>query len=144
MLRTMTTASRTFDPSTGLALPGLSTLTGPVARGLLAAPFLVFGLMHFPGASQMAAAVPSWLPGGVAWVYITGIALVAGGIGLFMRRWVVPAALSLAALMGVFVLTVHLPALFDEATRQMGMMGALKDLGLAGGLLVLAAAARRG
>jgi putative oxidoreductase len=138
MFHRMTTASSIAAHSAFDSLPGFSALTGPVARGLLALPFLISGAMHFPGAEQMAAIVPGWLPGGVFWVYLTGVALVAGAIGLFSRRWAVPAALGLAALMGTFALTVHLPAMFEEATRQMGMVGFMKDLGLAGGLLILA------
>jgi putative oxidoreductase len=132
----MTTA--THSAETPVALPGLSVLSGPVARGLLAFPFVVSGALHFAAGSHMAAAVPSWVPGGVLWVYLTGLFLLAGGVGLWTRRLAVPAAVALAALMLVFALTVHLPAMGNEATQQMAMVGFFKDLGLAGGLLAFA------
>jgi putative oxidoreductase len=132
----MTTATHSAHPP--VALPGLSVLTGPVARGLLAFPFVVSGAMHFVAGSHMAAAVPSWVPGGVLWVYLTGVFLLAGGLGMWTRRLAVPAAVALAALMLVFALTVHLPAMGNEATQQMAMVGFFKDLGLAGGLLAFA------
>jgi uncharacterized membrane protein len=134
----MTTATTTTPVS--VSFSGLSIVTGPIARGLLALPFIVSGAMHFVAGAQMAAIVPSWLPGGVLWVYLTGLALVAGGVGLWTRRLAMPAALGLAALMVVFALTVHLPLLGNEAMRQMAMVGFLKDLGLAGGLLAFAGA----
>src|SRR6187401_1093187 len=88
---TMTTATSTLPSA--IAFPGLSVLTGPVARGLFGLPFVLFGAMHFAAGSAMASAVPSWVPGGgTLWVYLTGIALVAGGIGLWTRRFAVPAA----------------------------------------------------
>jgi putative oxidoreductase len=125
--------STPWTSSRAAALP-----LGHIARGLLSLPFLVFGALHFVAGAAMAGAVPGWLPGGVAWVYLTGAALVAGAVGLHLRRFVVPAAIGLAALMVVFAFTVHLPAMADEATRQLGMMGLLKDLGLAGGALAVA------
>lgn len=132
----MTTATHSAHPP--LALPGLSVLTGPVARGLLAFPFLVSGAMHFAAGAQMAGAVPSWVPGGVIWVYLTGAFLLAGGLGMWTKRLAVPAAVGLAALMLVFAFTVHVPAMANEAMQQFAMAGFLKDLGLAGGLLAFA------
>lgn len=104
-----------------------------VARGLFALPFIVFGLFHFTGAEHMAGMVP--VPGGVFWVYFTGAALIAGGLGILtniLGRW---AALGLAALMATFALTVHLPGLGDPTTGQLSLMSLLKDTSLAGGAL---------
>ncbi len=107
-------------------------------RILLAIPFFLFGLMHFAFGANMAGMVPAWLPGGVFWVYATGAALVAGAIGMTSGKLGYWAALGLAALMAVFVVTVHLPGLGNPETQQMAMAGALKDLGLAGGALIQA------
>jgi uncharacterized membrane protein len=137
----MTTATTTASNS--FALPGLSALTGPVARALFSLPFVVSGAMHFVAGAQMAGAVPSWVPGGVLWVYLTGAALLAGGIGLWTKRLAAPAALGLALLMIVFALTVHLPLMGDAAMGQFAMAGFLKDVGLAGGLLAFAGAHTR-
>jgi putative oxidoreductase len=104
-----------------------------VARALFGLPFVVFGLFHFAGAEHMAGMVP--VPGGVFWVYFTGVALIAGGLGILtniLGRW---AALGLAALMGLFALTVHLPALGDPAMGQMATISLLKDTALAGASL---------
>ena len=106
------------------------------ARGLFALPFAIFGLGHFTGADAMAAMVP--VPGGLFWVYFTGVALLAGSAGILtgiLGKW---AAYGLAALMVLFALTVQLPALGDPNMGQLAMMGMLKDLSLAGGALAFA------
>ena len=98
-----------------------------LGRILLGIPFLVFGMMHFPGADQMAGMVPAWIPGGVFWVYFTGVANIAAGV-----------AFITALMMIVFILAIHLPGMSNPATAQMSMMSILKDLGLAGGALLMA------
>lgn len=134
----MTTATHSLSHDS-LRFPGLAALTGPVARALLGIPFLLFGAMHFVGGEAMAAFVPSWVPGGgLFWVYATGVALMAGGAGLWTKKLAVPAALGLALLMVTFAVTVHLPLLGDEAMGKLAMVGFLKDLALAGGLLAFA------
>jgi uncharacterized membrane protein YphA (DoxX/SURF4 family) len=120
----------------GLGPKAEAVLTTKVARALFALPFVVFGFFHFVGADAMAAAVP--VPGGVFWVYLTGAALIAGGIGVLtgiLGRW---AAYGLALLVGTFALTVHLPMLGDPAMQQMATAGFLKDTALAGAALAFA------
>jgi putative oxidoreductase len=41
---------------------------------LLAIPMAIFGLFHFISGPAMAGMVPEVIPGGVLWVYLTGIA----------------------------------------------------------------------
>lgn len=64
----------------------MQMLTSTVARILFALPFLVFGLMHFVGADSMAGMVP--VPGGVFWVYLTGVAMVAAAVAIISARMV--------------------------------------------------------
>ncbi|MBU3742634.1 MAG: DoxX family membrane protein [Candidatus Kapabacteria bacterium] len=110
-----------------------------LGRIFLAIPFLVFGILHLMGADQMAGMVPKWVPGGVFWVYFTGIAEIAAG-GAFLTGKKVKLAGQLAALLVlVYVLTIHLPGMMgatDAAAGQMSMMALLKDLGLVGGALL--------
>ena len=108
-------------------------------RILVALPALVFGVFHFGGADKMAGMVP--VTGGVFWVYFTGIALIAGAIGIFVKKFSTLAAFLLGVLFLVFALTIHLPGLgaADAGMQQMSMMNLLKDLGMAGGAWALAA-----
>jgi putative oxidoreductase len=107
-----------------------------IGRYLFTLPFAIFGLMHLMNASDMAGMVPSFVPGGVLWVYLTGLALLAASVSFIIQKKVYLAALLTAALMFVFVLTIHLPGLIGGNMMSMG--GILKDLGLAGGALLLA------
>ena len=108
-----------------------------IGRYVFAVPFAIFGLMHLASANDMAGLVPGWLPGGVLWVYLTGLALLAAMVSILTKRKLYLAGLLLAALMLVFVLTIHLPGVL--AGNMMAMGGLLKDTGLAGAALMLAA-----
>lgn len=107
-----------------------------VGRYLFALPFGIFGLMHLMSANDMAVMVPAYVPGGVIWVYLTGIALIAAAVSFIIQKKVFLAAILTAVLMLVFVLTIHLPGLIGG--NMMAMASVLKDLGLAGGALLLA------
>ncbi len=106
-----------------------------VGRIVFAIPFAVFGMMHFMMPTNMAGMVPSWVPGGVFQVYLIGLALITATISLITKKYIHLAALLLAVLMFVFVLTVHLPTLMGG--NQMAMGSLLKDMSLAGGALLI-------
>ncbi|MGE0566428.1 MAG: DoxX family protein [Bacteroidia bacterium] len=116
----------------------MKTLTTTVARILFAIPMLIFGMMHFMNAGMMAGMVP--LPGGVFWVYLTGLGLVAAAISIFIQKYTKIACLLLAVMLMMFVLTIHLPGVIsgDPAKMQMAMPNMLKDMALAGAALLLA------
>jgi uncharacterized membrane protein len=69
-----------------------------------------FGVNHFVNGTGMAKMVPSFLPGGVIWVYITGAALLAAAISFLINKQTRLAGLLLAVFLLLIVLTVHLPA----------------------------------
>ncbi len=116
----------------------MDILTGIVARIIYCSPFIVFGLMHFINAGQMSMVVPGWLPGGVFWVYITGAVMIVAAAGVITGRQGFLASLVLAAMLLIFILTIHIPGLMNPETMQMAMNGLFKDAGLMGGALVLA------
>lgn len=108
-----------------------------IGRYLFALPFGVFGLFHFMNAGGMAGIVPSWLPGGVFWVYLTGAAHLAACVSLLIEKKTRLACLLLGVMLLVFVLTVHLPGVM-VGQMQPGMTNLLKDLALAGGAWYIA------
>ena len=116
----------------------MQALTTTVARILYALPFGIFGLMHFMAGSEMAGYIPSWLPGGVFWVYLTGLALLAACVSIIIQKEARLASLLLALMLGIFVLTLHIPGLMNEATMQMSMSQLLKDVALMGAALTYA------
>ena len=83
----------------------------------------------------MAGFIPSWLPGGVFWVYLTGIVLILASVSLIIQKQVKWAALGLAAFLALTILTIWLPGLSNEAMRQTAMTGILKDLARLGASL---------
>jgi uncharacterized membrane protein len=105
-------------------------------RIVFAIPFAMFGMMHLIMANNFVGMVPSWVPGGVFWVYVTGIALMAAAISIISKKQIYLASILLTVLLGVFVMTIHLPAVFGG--DQMAMGSLLKDMSLAGGALLIA------
>ncbi len=111
-----------------------------IGKIFLAIPFIVFGALHFMGADQMAGLVPTWVPGGVLWVYLTGAAQIAAGVAFITGKQAKLAGQLSALLMLIYILTVHLSGFMgaDAAQSQMSLMSILKDFGLAGGSLLMA------
>lgn len=110
-----------------------------VGRILFALPFLIFGLFHFTGADSMAGMVPSWLPGGVLWIYLTGIGLVAAPIAVLTGKKAALACQLLAVMLIAFVLTVHVPGFMAGGEGALlSLIGILKDTSMAGGALLMA------
>ena len=100
-----------------------------------------FGLNHFLNGTGMQKMVPSFLPGGVAWVYITGACLILAAIAFLVNKQVKLAGLLLALFLLLIVLTVHLPAVLnapDIDSRRFPMVNMTKDLGLAAAALLVA------
>jgi uncharacterized membrane protein len=104
-----------------------------VGKWLYALPMVVFGLMHFGAADQMAGMVPSYLPVGVAWVYLTGIALVLAGAAVLAGKYAKLALQLLGLMLVLFAVMLHLPTLMAGGDgAQMAMPMLLKDLALGG------------
>jgi uncharacterized membrane protein len=116
----------------------LSFLTDIVARVLLAIPFFMFGVNHFIYANMMTGMVPAYVPGGIFWVYFTGAALIAAAVSMVTKIQGKLAMYLLAVLLLVFIVTIHVPGLGNPQMKMMSMMALLKDLGLLGGVLLLA------
>ncbi len=100
-----------------------------IGRILFAIPMLMFGVFHFGNADGMAGMVP--IPGGVIWVYLTGIALIAASVSIIINKKMKLATMLLGIMLLIFVLSIHLPGLIGGNESSMPML--LKDLGLAGG-----------
>ena len=107
-----------------------------LGKYLLAVPMAVFGIFHFMGANNMAGMVPSFIPGGVLWVYVTGAALIAAAVAIIIGKKAKLASFLLAVLLLVFVLAIHLKGAMGG--DQMAMASLLKDLAIAGRALVFA------
>lgn len=110
----------------------------PIAgRALITVMAVFFGIGHMTGADQMAGMVP--VPGGVIWVYFTGLCLIAGGVGIFIPKVAELAGLLLGVLILIFAFAVHAPRMGDQSH----MISFFKDVGLAGGAWLAAVVAHR-
>jgi uncharacterized membrane protein YphA (DoxX/SURF4 family) len=101
----------------------------------------VFGVNHFMNAKSMTAVVPSFMPGGIIWVYITGAALVLAAIAFIIGKYITLAGWLLALMFLIIILTIHLPGMLnatDETAKTMSMVNILKDAGLVAGALMIA------
>lgn len=65
----------------------------------LSALFVFAGTMHFVIPAAYASIIPGWVPFPIAMVYLTGVAEIAGGIGLLLERFRRAAAIGLIVLL---------------------------------------------
>lgn len=100
-----------------------------------------FGVSHFLHALSMAGAVPSFIPGGIFWVYLTGAALIAAALSFLTGKKTRLAGILLAIFLLLVVLTIHVPALIhapDESASRIPLTMLIKDTGLAAAALIIA------
>ena len=116
----------------------MKMLTTTVARILFALPYGIFGIFHLLNGRQMAGYVV--VPGGVFWVYFTGIAMIAGSIGLITKIQGYWAALGIALLMVLYIVFVDARGLMssDPMLKQLSLISLLKGISLLGGALTWA------
>ena len=109
-----------------------------LGRWLFAIPFAIFGAFHFMNPQAMAMAVPSYMPGGVFWVYLTGVALIAASVSMLIGKYDKLAAALLAIFILLMVLMVNLPMLSDPAQSQMATGMLLKNVVETGAAMIYA------
>jgi len=112
---------------------------------LLAIVLIVFGIEHFVHPRNMLIYVPSWIPGGLTWVYIVGAACILVAVSFMLNQMVKVTAYLLALLLFSFVLCVHLPNYLNSGnsdSRQEAFLNLLKDTALAAFALYIASNAR--
>ena len=115
----------------------MKTLTTTIARIFFAIPFLMLGIAHFAFADQMKMAIPSFLPGGVLWIYLTGFGIVAAAISLFIQKMTKEAMIGISLFLVATIAFIQIPGMNnpDPMLQQMAMTGLFKDIGLLGGAL---------
>ena len=107
-------------------------------RILFAIPFGLLGLNHFLMYNYYLGMASSFIPGGGYSVIIVGIALIAASISIIAKKFIRISCLLLALLLLIFILTIHVPGLFDKANFSIALIELLKDSALLGGCLFIA------
>ena len=110
-----------------------------IGKYLFALPLLGFVSGHFTSADAMAGMVP--IPGGAIWVYLTGLAMLAFIVSVFVGKFDKLAGTLLGIMILIFALGLHLPNLMGGDQNSMGML--IKDLMIAGGAFMYAGAYAR-
>ena len=63
-------------------------LVSRIAIWLLAIVMIIFGIHHFRHPENMLVYVPSYIPGGIIWVYVVGVAFMLAGLAFIINRFV--------------------------------------------------------
>lgn len=115
-----------------------------IAVYLLALVLGVFGVFHYLYPHDLLVFVPSFLPGGIVWVYFVGTAFILVSLSFLFNKFVKVAAYLLAVMLIIFIVSIHLPNYFsagDKEMRQMAFISLLKDTAIACFALHIAAGA---
>jgi uncharacterized membrane protein len=110
----------------------------PLGRFFLAAFLILCGIEHFIYVEFVKSLVPSWIPGDVFWTYCTGVALVAGGVGI-----IIPLTSRLAgALSGLmiflWVFLVHIPRALVDLSNSNETTAVFEALAFSGVAFIVA------
>lgn len=108
MVATIYPGKKSFGNIEKIALSG---------RYCFALMLIIFGIDHFLYAEFVKTLVPGWIPGPLFWTYLTGIALIAAGLAIFLHfkpRTVGP---LLAIMLLIWLVVLHIPrAILAPAT----------------------------
>jgi uncharacterized membrane protein len=85
-----------------------------IGRCFFAVPMMIFGVEHFlfphtvPGV-PLGKPMPAWLPGAVAWSWLTGAILLIGGLAILLNRRGTQAAVVIGITYLVLVIFIYVP-----------------------------------
>jgi uncharacterized membrane protein len=105
-----------------------------IAVWILGIVMIIFGWHHFRHPENLVIYVPQYIPGGMIWVYVVGAAFILAGLSFLINRYVSLAGYLLAALLFIFVVTIHIPNYRfsgDKEMRQLAFVSILKDMAIA-------------
>ncbi len=100
------------------SLPAIGTLSGlarmfrrlrPLGPLFFSAFLVLGGIQHFVYVDFVMKLVPEWIPGSRYWVYFTGLALIAGGVGILVPRTSRLAATMIGIMILLWVVLLHIP-----------------------------------
>lgn len=111
-----------------------------LGRILFALPFGIIGLNHFLMTDVFLGMMSTFIPGGAYTILLTGALLITFSISIMLNKFIKIACFGLAALLFIFILSIHIPGLFniDPKVSQFALIELLKDTALMGGALMIA------
>jgi uncharacterized membrane protein len=109
-----------------------------IGRILFALPFGILGINHFIMHDFYLMMVTSLIPSMGFSLFLVGIALIAASVSIILNKMVQISCWTLATLLTLFILLIHIPNLFDPTTRTIGLIELMKDTSLLGGSIMIA------
>ena len=109
-----------------------------IGRMLFAIPFAIFGLNHFLFLDFYIGTVSSFIPLGPYTIILTGIFLIMASLSIIFNKYIKISTILLSILLLTFILTIHIPGLFDPEKWKFALIELLKDTSLLGGSLMIA------
>lgn len=107
-------------------------------RIIFALPFAILGLNHFLFLDYYIGNLSSFIPLGPYTVMLTGIFLIMASISITINKYVRISTILLAIMLLIFILSIHIPGLFDKENWRVAFIELLKDTSLMGGSLMIA------
>ena len=104
-----------------------------IASIVFAICIAVFGIRNILKAGSMETIVPDYVPGGVIWVYISGVGMILAGIAIVLNNKLTRlACYLLAGVLMLFVIMLHLKPALDGNPGNL-----LKDTAIAMGAIII-------
>lgn len=120
--------------------PGLARGFGRLAPlgPLFLATFLILGgIQHFVYGTFVMQLVPAWIPNPRFWVYLTGTALIAGGIGILLPQTRRLAATLVGVMILLWVVMLHIPRALANRQDPGETAAIFEALALSGAAFIL-------
>lgn len=93
---------------------------------------IITGIQHFIFTEFVASLIPGWFPGDAEfWTWFAGVALIAGGAGLFINKTASYAALLSGVMVFSWFWIVHIPRTFVSQSDNIAVFEALAVSGMA-------------
>src|SRR5262249_25089686 len=115
----------------------------PLGPFFLGGFFAFCGVLHFFYVNTVADLVPAWIPGHVFWTYFSGIALIAGGVGMNVPPTARAAAGLSALMIFLWVVLLHIPRAMADLRDSNETTAVFEALAVAGGALLVSISAPR-
>ncbi|HTG35014.1 MAG TPA: hypothetical protein VLB76_19025 [Thermoanaerobaculia bacterium] len=131
-------ALREDEADRSSALARLFRSLTPLSPLFLGGFLILGGIQHFVYADFVMKLVPSWIPGSRFWVYLTGIALIAGGVSLLIPKTRRLAATMVGIMILLWVVLLHIPRAMANPQNAGETSGIFEALALSGAAFILA------
>ena len=126
-------------PRDDSSIAGLFRKLMPLGPLFLGGFLILGGIQHFVYADFVERLVPAWIPPSPRfWVYFTGVALIAGGVGIILPRTQRLAATMSGIMIFLWVVLLHIPRALADLHNVGETSGVFEALALSGVAFILA------